>query len=35
MLAESAREHGVWLIGGTLPLTVDAAARKAPAPSIA
>ena len=27
MLAASAREHGVWLIGGTLPLTVDAAAR--------
>ncbi len=25
MLAESAREHGVWLIGGTLPLAVDAA----------
>jgi nitrilase len=23
MLAESAREHGVWLIGGTLPLAVD------------
>ena len=23
MLAESAREHRVWLIGGTLPLTVD------------
>jgi nitrilase len=26
MLAESAREHGVWLIGGTLPLTIDRAA---------
>ena len=26
MLAESAREHEVWLIGGTLPLTVDGAA---------
>jgi predicted amidohydrolase len=26
MLAESAREHAVWLIGGTLPLTVDGAA---------
>ena len=25
MLAESAREHGVWLIGGTLPLTLAAA----------
>jgi nitrilase len=25
MLAESAREHGVWLIGGTLPLRVDGA----------
>jgi len=23
MLAESAREHGVWLIGGTLPLKID------------
>jgi len=27
-LAESAREHGVWLIGGTLPLTVDGEARE-------
>ena len=27
MLADVAREHGVWLIGGTLPLVVDAAAR--------
>jgi len=25
MLAESAREHAVWLIGGTLPLAVDGA----------
>src|SRR4051812_30262724 len=25
-LADAAREHGVWLIGGTLPLAVDAAA---------
>ena len=27
-LAESAREHGVWLIGGTLPLAVEPAARE-------
>src|SRR5436190_31229 len=27
-LAESAREHGVWLIGGTLPLAVDGEARE-------
>jgi deaminated glutathione amidase len=26
-LADAAREHGVWLIGGTLPLVVDAASR--------
>lgn len=26
MLAESAREHRVWLIGGTLPLAIDGAA---------
>jgi len=25
MLAESAREHAVWLVGGTLPLSVDGA----------
>src|SRR4051794_27203525 len=28
-LADAAREHGVWLIGGTLPLAVDVAARAA------
>src|SRR5450432_4501748 len=28
MLAESAREHRVWLIGGTLPLTFDDGAAK-------
>ena len=27
MLAEAAREHGVWLIGGTLPLAVEAERR--------
>ena len=26
MLADAAREHGVWLIGGTLPIAIDAAA---------
>src|SRR5689334_1539638 len=26
VLAEAARAHGVWLLGGTLPLRVDAAA---------
>jgi hypothetical protein len=35
MLAESAREHGVWLIGGTLPLTVAAAARESAGASTA
>ncbi|MEO7114302.1 MAG: carbon-nitrogen hydrolase family protein [Caldimonas sp.] len=29
MLAETARKHRVWLIGGTLPLTLDDAARRA------
>ena len=29
MLAESAREHGVWLIGGTLPLAIDGRATPA------
>jgi predicted amidohydrolase len=28
MLADSAREHGVWLIGGTLPLAAERDARK-------
>jgi deaminated glutathione amidase len=31
MLAESAREHGVWLIGGTLPLSVESHAGAAAA----
>ena len=26
MLADAAREHGVWLVGGTLPLAIDPAA---------
>jgi len=29
MLADAAREHGVWLIGGTLPLAIDTAPQAA------
>ena len=32
MLADTAREHGVWLIGGTLPIAIDATATSAAAP---